>query len=49
MALDLVELLPDFQWRHKGVVEVALFVLVVFWDEGLVVGECFYCFGWEEG
>ena len=42
MSPDLVELLPDFLRGHKGVVEVALFVLVVLRDEGLVVRECFY-------
>ena len=44
MAFDLVEFLPDFRRGHEGVVEVALFELVVFGDEGLVVGEGFDCF-----
>ena len=48
MAFDLVEFLPDFLRGHEGVVEVALFELVVFGDEGLVVGEGFYCWGLDE-
>ena len=47
MAFDLVEFLPDFLRGHKGVVEVALFELVVLGDKRLVIGEGFDCFGEE--
>ena len=47
MAFDLVEFLPDFLHGHEGVVDVALFELVVLRDKRLVIGEGFDCFGEE--
>ena len=41
MALNLVELLPDFLCRHERVVEMALLEFFVFGKEGGVVGEGF--------
>lgn len=47
MAPDLVEFLADLACRHERVVEMALFELVVFGEEGFVVGEGFDW--WEQG
>ena len=45
MAPDLVQFLPDLVRGHEGIVEMALLELVVFGEEGFVVGEGFDC--WE--
>ena len=45
MSLDEIEFLADFFARHEGVVEVALFELVVAGEEGFVVVEGFYWWG----
>ena len=39
MSLDEIEFLTDFFGRHEGIVEVALFELVVSGKEGFVVVE----------
>ena len=41
MPFNLVELLSDLLRRHKRIVEMPLFVFIVFGEEGFVVGEGF--------
>ena len=41
MPFNLIELLSDFLRRHIRVMQVALLIFAMFWEEGLVVVEGF--------